>query len=81
MAYEEMDIVKQRNQAVIMRNIDKLNFLYGRDDNWAPKSYYDRLKLDIPQANAKISSFRHAFLLEKEQTLEVAKIVCDWIQK
>ncbi|CAG9817871.1 unnamed protein product [Phaedon cochleariae] len=78
LAYEEMDQVKERNNEVIKRNCAKINFHYGVNDGWAPKSFCDRLKNDIPNVHAQTSNINHAFVLKR--SVEVGKIVADWIK-
>ncbi|CAG9857015.1 unnamed protein product [Phyllotreta striolata] len=77
LAYEEMDLVLQRNDRSIRNNIDKIKLLYGRSDGWTPLSYYERIKKDHPGIDADLTTFNHAFVLNA--SLEVADLVCDWI--
>ncbi|XP_044272644.1 lipid droplet-associated hydrolase [Tribolium madens] len=77
LAYEELEFVKERNASLIKENCNKIKFLYGHKDGWAPPAYRDSLKKDIPEANTEMSQFDHTFVLK--QSREVGSIVADWI--
>ncbi|KAJ8935116.1 hypothetical protein NQ314_013012 [Rhamnusium bicolor] len=78
LAFEELDQVKERNNEVIKSNINKLKLYYGKNDGWAPASFCDRIKIDIPNINAQVSSYDHTFVLKRN--VEVGNIVSDWIK-
>ncbi|XP_076257388.1 lipid droplet associated hydrolase sturkopf isoform X2 [Rhynchophorus ferrugineus] len=74
---EEMDDVNQRNNKSIIANVNKLKFYYSKIDRWAPESYYNNLKQEIPNVNAELSKINHSFVLH--YSTDVATIVADWI--
>jgi pimeloyl-ACP methyl ester carboxylesterase len=76
-AFEELDLVKERDNAVIKQNSDKIRILYGRRDGWAPESYYNRLKADIPEVKAEVSDYDHAFVFQ--QSRQIGSLVSEWI--
>jgi hypothetical protein len=76
-AFEELDLVKERDNAVIKQNSDKIRILYGRRDGWAPESYYNRLKADIPEVKAVVSDYDHAFVFQ--QSRQIGSLVSEWI--
>lgn len=78
MAFEEMDHVKDRNNNAIIKHLDKIKFYYGEADGWAPGSYCDKLKQDIPKVNAQVCTFNHAFVLKR--SVDIGYIVSDWIK-
>ncbi|CAH2006808.1 unnamed protein product [Acanthoscelides obtectus] len=78
LAFEEMEQVRERNNVVIKENVEKIRFLYGKKDRWAPFSYYENIKKDIPNVDAHVCGLQHAFVLR--QSAEVALIVSDWIK-
>ncbi|KAJ8948426.1 hypothetical protein NQ318_007949 [Aromia moschata] len=78
LAFEEMDQVKQRNDEAIKRNIKKIKLYYGMNDGWAPGSFCDRIKTDIPNIDAQVCPYDHVFVFKN--SVEIADIVSDWIK-
>ncbi|CAG9832991.1 unnamed protein product [Diabrotica balteata] len=78
LAYEEMDQVLERNSHSLEQNIKKVKLLYGETDGWTPLQYYTNLKKDIPDIDAEVTSFNHAFVLNRSH--EIGDMVCDWIK-
>nr|CAH7755726.1 unnamed protein product [Callosobruchus chinensis] len=78
LAFEELEQVRERNNNVIKDNVGKIRLLYGKRDRWAPLSYYENIKKDIPNVDAQICGLQHAFVLR--QSAEVALVVSDWIK-
>lgn len=78
LAFEELDQVKERNNGIIQRNVGRIRFYYGMKDKWAPGSFCERLQADVPNVNAQVTSFNHAFVLKRSE--EVGFIVSDWIK-
>lgn len=81
MAYEELDQVKKRNESVLRNNLDKIHLLYGMSDGWAPISYHDNLKIDIPEAKVSTTTCNHSFVVYPKQSKELANIVYEMINK
>lgn len=77
MAFEEMDLVRARNDEAIKKNLQKIHFIYGQNDGWAPRQYFERLVQDINGVKAQIHIYEHAFVLK--QSIPVALLVCDTI--
>ncbi|EFA08623.1 lipid droplet-associated hydrolase [Tribolium castaneum] len=77
LAYEELQNVRERNDTLIKENCNKIKFLYGHKDGWAPPTYCDNLKKDIPGVNTEMSHFDHSFVLK--QSREVGSVVAGWI--
>lgn len=78
LAFEELDQVKERNNKIIQKNLGKLKFYYGMNDEWAPGSFCDRLQSEIPNVNAQVCSHNHTFVLNR--STEVGNVVSDWIK-
>lgn len=80
MAYDEMDKVKNLDKSMIEPNMNKLKLYYGATDNWAPPSYYKKMKDLYPNIDAElcVRNFRHAFVLHSPE--DVANIVAGWIE-
>lgn len=80
MAYEEMDVVKTRDNEALEKYRHKCKFYYGKSDGWVPVTYYENLKKDFPDVDAELCSrsFEHAFVLR--QSRPVANMVVSWIE-
>lgn len=81
MAYDEMDLVKERNKISIISNIKTIKFYYGATDGWVPVEYYAKLKQEIPKVNAELCTrdFKHAFVLAS--SVPVGNMVSNWFQE
>lgn len=77
LAFEEFDVIKERNNNIIKKNIGKIKFYFGKYDRWAPQSYYERLVDDIPGVNAQLCTYNHVFVFKS--SAEIGRIVSDWI--
>jgi hypothetical protein len=66
-------------QTAIGDNMDKLVFLYGPKDNYAPEAYYHELKKLFPNVNAHLANedIAHAFVLK--HSTHVADKLKEWI--
>ncbi|XP_017879502.1 lipid droplet-associated hydrolase [Ceratina calcarata] len=75
LAKEEMKTVKQRDDPLITRNIDKLWFYYGNCDGWVPVKFYHDLKAKHPEARAQLckQGYYHSFVLKHSR--EFGKLV------
>lgn len=78
LAFEEMDQVKQRNNAVILDNINKIKFYYGQTDGWAPEQFYVDVKRDIKNIDAELTDINHTFVFH--HSVAVACSLSDWIK-
>lgn len=78
LAFEEMDQVLERNNAVLLDNVDKVKLFYGRRDGWAPKEFYDKIKQELPKVDAELTEIGHTFVFHHSE--DVAATVCQWIQ-
>ena len=76
----EMNEVVEQQQNKLKRFLPKLSFYYGSCDDWCPKQYFYELKKNFPGADAWLCdrNIKHAFIQEKSEGREVAKIVWDW---
>ncbi|KAJ8923053.1 hypothetical protein NQ315_001602 [Exocentrus adspersus] len=79
LAFEELDQVRDRNDDIIRKHLKKIKVFYGRTDGWAPASFCDRIKRDIPGVDAEVSEYDHSFVLK--QSSEVGYRVSDWIKQ
>lgn len=79
MAYEELDEVQERDDDLIKNNVKRIKFLYGMNDNWAPASYHNKLKQDIPEVDAELSNFDHSFVLKLSR--DVGNVVAGWLKE
>lgn len=79
LAEEEMDAVKQRDDPLIAKNLDRLWFYYGNCDGWVPVEYFHDLKANHPEARAQLcqKGYRHSFVLKYSR--ELGKIIADAI--
>jgi pimeloyl-ACP methyl ester carboxylesterase len=82
MAYlESQQILEIDNEieSVIKNNIEKLIFLYGPKDKYAPLEYYEHLKKNFPNIKAYLVDeyIEHAFVIKHSK--DVANIVYSWI--
>ncbi|CAG9773597.1 unnamed protein product [Ceutorhynchus assimilis] len=78
LAFEELDLIHDRNNEVIKRNEKIVKFYYGRTDAWAPEEYYNKIKNDIPSVDAELSEINHAFVFNR--STDVANVVAGWIK-
>ncbi|CAF3283280.1 unnamed protein product, partial [Rotaria sp. Silwood2] len=51
MANEEMSLVKQRNDQIIKRFINKITFYYGTNDHWVPNHIAKQMKQIYPKGD------------------------------
>lgn len=81
MAYEEMDLVKARDDDVIKENVKKLKFYYGASDGWTPVAYYNKLKEDFPELDAElcVRKFDHSYVLRTSR--DVGSMVAEWLKE
>lgn len=81
MAYEEMDLVKARDDDVIKENVKKLKFYYGASDGWTPVAYYNKLKEDFPELDAElcVRKFDHSYVLRTSR--DVGSMVAKWLKE
>lgn len=79
LAFQELDLIRERNNTVIKKHVDKIKIYYGRSDGWAPLIFCDRIKHDIPDINVEITNYNHAFVLK--QSIEVGNVVSTWIKE
>lgn len=80
LADEEMQTVKERDDAVLSQYADKLWFYYGNCDGWTPVKYYRNMKATHPNINAELCKhgYFHSFVLKFEK--EMGFIVGDLIK-
>lgn len=80
MAFEEMDLVKEKDTDTITANMKIIKFYYGANDDWAPASYYTKLKQDIPGVDAEMCQrkFDHSFVLKTSR--DVGNMVAAWVK-
>lgn len=81
LATDEMKVIQERENEVIRANVKKLRFYFGAHDGWAPVSYCDKLKRDIPNVDAMICQrgFRHEFV--RNNSKEVGLMLSGWIEE
>lgn len=79
MAFDEMEVVKERDDDTIRANIKKIKIYYGANDGWVPVEYYERIKNDLPEVDAELCKrgFNHTFVFNTSR--EVANMVAGWI--
>lgn len=77
LAFQEFDVIKERNDKVIKQNIGKIKFYYGKNDKWAPQSYCEKLQADIPGVNAQLCTYDHVFVFKT--SVQIGCLVSDWI--
>ncbi|XP_076170526.1 lipid droplet associated hydrolase sturkopf isoform X1 [Ptiloglossa arizonensis] len=81
MADEEMEIVKERDDDILSKHVDKLWFYYGNCDDWTPAVYYKDMIATHPRINAEFCKhgYHHSFVLQSDK--EIGQIVGDLINK
>lgn len=79
MGYDEMELVNNLDPNLIEPHMNQIKLYYGATDNWAPASYYRRLKDKYPELDADICvrKFAHAFVLHTPE--DVGNMVSGWI--
>lgn len=79
LAFQEMEMVTERNNEAIKENKEIIKLYYGESDGWAPKNYYYDIQKDIPDIDAELcrKNYEHAFVAKN--SIEVADMVGDWI--
>ncbi|KRT79756.1 hydrolase [Oryctes borbonicus] len=80
MAMQEMSQMKERDNDIIMANINKIKIYYGADDGWCPITNYFNIKRDIPNIDALVcdKGYSHAFIVK--HSLPMARLVVDWMK-
>lgn len=80
MASDEMEHVRERDDAAIEKHEKKLWLYYGAKDSWTPKKYCEELKSRHPNVNAQICQrgFRHAFVL-RDDSKELGQMIGEMI--
>lgn len=77
MLFNEMELVKDKNNDLIRSHSNKIKFYYGTSDGWVPIHYYKRLKEEIPAVDAELSNnFEHHFILHN--SIGVGEMVASW---
>ncbi|KAK6488576.1 lipid droplet-associated hydrolase [Huso huso] len=76
---QEMVQVMDRDNPTIKKNLDKIIFYYGSNDQWCPEQYYEDIKKDFPEGDIRLCErgIRHAFVLNASK--EVASMITDWL--
>ncbi|MGH0127746.1 UNVERIFIED_CONTAM: hypothetical protein FKN15_035445 [Acipenser sinensis] len=76
---QEMVQVMDRDNPTIEKNLDKIIFYYGSNDQWCPVQYYEDIKKDFPEGDIRLCErgIRHAFVLDASK--EVASMITDWL--
>ncbi|XP_015436696.1 PREDICTED: lipid droplet-associated hydrolase [Dufourea novaeangliae] len=71
MANEEMQIVKERDDHILVKHADKLWFYYGNCDGWTPVQYYRNMKSKHPNMNAELCKhgYHHSFVLQFDKEM------------
>lgn len=79
LADEEMERVQAPDYELINENKHLLKFYYGSTDGWTPVEYCNRLKANVPDIDAQIDIYNisHAFVLRS--SVEMGKLVANWI--
>lgn len=80
MAFDQRDIVIDRDNETLTENKNRIKLYYGAHDNWAPKRFFYSLKTEIPDIDADVCTrgFTHAFVLRQSE--EVGKMVASWLK-
>ncbi|XP_063298190.1 lipid droplet-associated hydrolase [Pelobates fuscus] len=80
MGGQEMMQVLERDNTIIQKNLSKIIFYYGANDNWCPVQYYEDIKKDFPEGNIWLCQrgIRHAFVLDSSR--EMATMIIDWLK-
>lgn len=80
MAEEELQQVKERDDALIGAHLDRLSFYYGCQDGWCPARFYWEMREAYPKADLTLckDNLKHAFVLDR--TEGIATFVSDRIR-
>lgn len=80
MSDDEMEKVKEADDALIKENKHRLTFFYSKTDGWAPASHYERLISQIPNVKAQITDkISHSFVIRS--ACEMGSLLGEWIQQ
>lgn len=80
MAEEEVQQLKERDDALIGAHLDKLSFYYGCQDGWCPVRFFWEMREAFPKADLTLckDNLKHAFVLDR--TEGIAAFVSDKIR-
>ncbi|XP_077552196.1 lipid droplet-associated hydrolase-like [Haemaphysalis longicornis] len=80
MAEEELQQLKERDDALIRAHLDRLTFYYGCKDGWCPTRFYWEMREAYPKADLTLckDNLKHAFVLDR--TEGIATFVSDKIR-
>ncbi|XP_032998845.1 lipid droplet-associated hydrolase [Lacerta agilis] len=80
MGNQELNEVRERDNAAIRKYLKKLTFYYGNQDSWCPRQYYEEMKRDFPDGDIRLceKGLKHAFVLDSGE--EMAAVLADWVQ-
>ncbi|KAI1291741.1 Lipid droplet-associated hydrolase [Halotydeus destructor] len=72
MAEDEFIQVEELDERLIEDNINKLTFIYAKDDGWAPYEYYLNMKKKFPAADVRLEDAQHGFIMTEKETQCIA---------
>lgn len=81
LAKMEMVVVRELQEELLRKYIDKMSFYYGSVDHWCPKEYCYAMQAKFPEADIRLCQmdFSHAFVLESEPGEKMAHTVWEWV--
>lgn len=79
---QEMNKVTGLQKHLVKKHSDKLSLYYGTKDDWAPVQYYHDFKSEFPDVDARLCNMnlKHAFVMERKEGQDMAKILWQWLE-
>lgn len=81
LALDEMKKIRELDEEIVRKNLDRLKLYYGTTDGWIPTNYYRELKDRFPEIDAELdpSGMEHAFVLKSGP--QMARLIVDWMNE
>ncbi|RLN92831.1 hypothetical protein BBJ28_00011743 [Nothophytophthora sp. Chile5] len=79
MALNEMEDVKELDEALVAQHEHKTLFVYSPVDDWVPAEFVQEYQLRFPKAQHRVVPQPHAFMMERNGTRDMAAHISRWI--
>lgn len=83
LANDEFRSVTNLDVETLNKNKKKIKLYYGTTDGWVPVSYFNELKIKIPDIDAELDAklIPHAFIIDAKKDCEMAVQLAKWINE